>query len=183
VLGGVRFFEEVAGQVGKNMIRLRWIKNYCARVRFRLRLKAIGVRIGSNCVLNNVDFIGPAIIEPYCRIFGDPRIRIGKNFYANVACHFQGEIQIGDDVQIGPKTVIWGRDHGIAKNKLIREQAHIRAPIVIGDDVWIGANCAILKGVTIAKGVVIGAGSVVTRDIPEYGIAVGNPARVIRYRK
>jgi acetyltransferase-like isoleucine patch superfamily enzyme len=94
-----------------------------------------------------------------------------------------GEISIGNDVQIGPKTVIWGRDHSFSKDMLIREQGYIKAPIMIGDDVWIGANCTILKGVVISKGAVIGAGSVVTRNIPEYAIAAGNPARVIGCRE
>lgn len=75
-----------------------------------------------------------------------------------------------------------GRDHGLRKDALIREQPHTKKPIRIGDDVWIGANVTILKGVCIGKGAVVGAGSVVTRDIPEYAVAVGNPAKVIRYR-
>ena len=53
----------------------------------------------------------------------------------------------------------------------------------MGDDVWIGTNSVVLPGVTIGKGAVIGAGTVVTKDIPEYAIAVGNPARVIKYRE
>jgi acetyltransferase-like isoleucine patch superfamily enzyme len=65
----------------------------------------------------------------------------------------------------------------------IRMQEHIKQSISIGDDVWIGANVTILKGVNIANGVVIGAGSVVIKDIPEYAIVVGNPARIIKYRE
>lgn len=165
------------------MIGFRDIIGFCARQRLLRRLRARGVRIGKHCVFSNVEFLGPATLEPFCRLLGDPRIRIGRHFYANVACHFLGEIEIGNDVHIGPKTVIWGRDHGMAKNRLIREQGHIKAPIVIGDDVWIGANCTILKGVIVSRGAVIGAGSVVTKSIPEYAIAAGNPARVIRYRE
>lgn len=54
--------------------------------------------------------------------------------------------------------------------------------IKIGNDVWIGANATILKGVTIGNGAVIGAGTVVVKDIPEYGVVVGNPGRVVKYR-
>lgn len=57
-----------------------------------------------------------------------------------------------------------------------------KGPITVGHDVWFGARCIVLGGVTIGNGAVIGAGSIVTRDIPPYAIAVGNPARVIRYR-
>ena len=66
---------------------------------------------------------------------------------------------------------------------LIREQEHITEKVKIGNDVWIGANCTILKGVAINDGAVIGAGSVVVNDIPEYAIAVGNPAIVKKYRE
>lgn len=141
-----------------------------------------GIILGENCVFVRTKFSGKAKIEPFCRLIGDPLITIGKNFYMNAGCHILGEITIGNDVQIGPKTVIWGRDHAIEKAKLIREQGHVKKPIVIGNDVWIGANVTILKGVTIGKGAVIGAGSVVTKDIPEYAVVVGNPGRVIRFR-
>jgi len=145
-----------------------------------LRFKGITIR--DHCIYFRVKFSGRAIIEPYCRINGDRLIVIGNNFYMNAGCHLLGEITIGDDVQIGPKTVIWGRDHGIAKDKLIREQPRIRMPITIGNDVWIGANVTILKGITIGNGAVIGAGSVITKDVPEYAVVAGNPGKIIRYR-
>nr|WP_010383587.1 DapH/DapD/GlmU-related protein [Pseudoalteromonas rubra] len=148
--------------------------------RYSLRLK--GVFLYNNTVCSNVEFRGTAKIEPYCRLVGAPKISFGNNFYANAHCHFLGEITFGDDVMIGPKTVIWGRDHGIELGKPMKSQPHINAPINIGNDVWIAANVTILKGVTIGNGAVIGAGSVVTKDVPENAIAVGNPAKVIKYR-
>jgi len=69
------------------------------------------------------------------------------------------------------------------KSKLIRNQPDLQLPVQIGSDVWIGANCTILGGVQIGDGAVVGAGSIVNKDIPAYAIAVGNPARVIKYRK
>ncbi len=146
-------------------------------------LKRKGVSIKHHAVFSRVQFEGKATIEPYCRLFGDPVIKIGSNFYLNVGCHLLGEIYIGKDVIIGPKTVFWGRDHGLARNELIRKQPHNKEPITIGNDVWIGANVTILKGVNIGTGAVIGAGSVVTRDIPEYSVAAGNPAKVIKKRE
>ncbi len=146
-------------------------------------LKRQGVLIYNNCIFSGVKFNGKAIIEPYCRLVGDPNIILGNNFYANVGCHFLGNIIIGDDVMIGPKTVLWGRDHGIDRASPMNQQSHIKKQITLGNDVWIGANVTILKGVTIGNGAVVGAGSVVTKDVPDYAIVVGNPANVIRYRE
>lgn len=159
------------------------IKNKVKIFAKKIILRKKGVIIHNNCTFQGVKFLGNAQIEPYCRLNGDPEVVIGNNFYMNAGCPILGEIKIGNDVQIGPKTVIWGRDHGISREKLIRNQPHLKKPIVIGNDVWIGANVTVLKGVNIGKGAVIGAGSIVTEDIPEYAIAVGNPAKVIRYRE
>lgn len=146
-------------------------------------LKKKGVIIYNNCRFSGTVFKGKAVIEPYCRLSGDPKIIIGNNFYMNAGCHILGEITIGDDVMIGPKTVIWGRNHGILKGSPMKEQPHDKSSIIIGNDVWIGANTTILKGVNIGNGAVVGAGSVVTKDIPEYAIVVGNPAKILKYRK
>ncbi|HFG1877168.1 TPA: DapH/DapD/GlmU-related protein [Vibrio cholerae] len=145
-------------------------------------LKRKGVTIYNNTVFSGCNFLGSAVVEPYCRLSGDPKIVIGDNFYLNAHCHLLGNIIFGENVMIGPKTVIWGRDHGTAMGIPMKVQPHIKQDIVIGDDVWIAANVTILKGVTVGKGVVIGAGAVVTKDIPDYAIAVGNPARVVKYR-
>lgn len=141
------------------------------------------MKIYNNTVFSGCDFLGKAIIEPYCRLSGDPKIIIGNNFYLNAYCHLLGNISFGDNVMVGPKTVIWGRDHGMVLGSPMNSQPHIKADIKIGSDVWIAANVTILKGVTIGNGAVIGAGAVVTKDIPEYAIAVGNPARVVKYRE
>lgn len=145
-------------------------------------LKKKGVKLYNNTVFSGCDFMGTAVIEPYCRLSGDPKISIGNNFYCNAYCHLLGNITIGDDVMIGPKTVIWGRDHGMEIGLPMTQQPHRKEDIAIGNDVWIAANVTILKGVRIGTGAVIGAGAVVTKDIPEYAIAVGNPARVVKYR-
>jgi acetyltransferase-like isoleucine patch superfamily enzyme len=159
------------------------IKNTIKLFIKKILLNRQGVVVHNNCTFGDVKFKGTAVIEPYCRLSGDSKIIIGDNFYMNAGCHIQGDITIGKDVMIGPKTVIWGRDHGLSKDMPIRMQEHIKQSISIGDDVWIGANVTILKGVNIANGVVIGAGSVVIKDIPEYAIVVGNPARIIKYRE
>lgn len=149
----------------------------------KLLLRRKGVVIENNCIFSGVNFIGRARIEPYCRLIGDPEIIIGNNFYMNAGCHILGEITIGNDVLIGPKTVIWGKDKEIRRGELIREQPDIKSPITIGNDVWIGASSTVLKGVCIGDGAVVGAGSVVTKDIPENAIVVGTPAKIIKFRE
>ena len=149
---------------------------------FRMRLR--GVRLNGKVKIGGNVHIGEnTVIEEGCRIIGTPGITIGKNFYATAYVHMLGGITIGDDVIVGPKVVMWARDHGISKDKPIREQPHLVKPITIGSDVWIGAAAVILKGVNIADGAIVAAGSVVTRDIPAWAIVAGVPARVMRYRK
>lgn len=114
-------------------------------------------------------------------------VSIGKhcNFNENImiASTAPGRIQIGDYVIMGPNTVIRNANHAYQSlDTPIRYQGSPVADVVIGDDVWIAANVVIVPGVTIGKGAVIGAGAVVTRDIPDYGVAVGVPARVVKYR-
>ena len=160
-------------KTNKNALKL-WISK---KLLFRK-----GVIIHNNTVFSGLEFLGKAKIEPYCRLIGDPKIIVGDNFYMNSGCHILGNITFGKDVQIGPKTVIWGRDHGMSRNKPMKNQIQIKEDIVIHDDVWIGASVTILKGVSIGTGAVIGAGAVVTKDVPEYSISVGNPAKVIKFR-
>jgi maltose O-acetyltransferase len=148
----------------------------------RVMLRRKNVFISNHTVIENVEFKGAAVIEQYCRIIGDSKIVIDDDFYLNVACHFLGEIYIGKHVMIGPKTIIWGRDHGMAMDKPMKHQPHTREKIIIKDDVWIGANAIILKGVTIGTGAVVAAGAVVTKDVPDYAIVGGNPAKIIKYR-
>jgi len=149
----------------------------------RVALRRKNVFIRSHSVIHKVTFEGSAVIEPYCRLIGDNKIVIGDDFYANVACHFLGEIYIGKHVMIGPKTIIWGRDHGMELGIPMKHQPHQKAKIIIEDDVWIGANAIILKGVTIGKGAVVAAGAIVTKDVPQYAIVGGNPAKIIKYRQ
>lgn len=149
----------------------------------RIKLRFKGVKIYNNTVFKNVKFNGKATIEPYCRLIGIPNISVGENFYLNSNCHLLGEIEIGDNVLIGPKTVIWSRDHGTKLGELINKQKRLNKKIVIESDVWIGANVTILKGVIIKSGAVVAAGSVVTKDVLKNCIVGGNPAKLIKKRK
>ena len=114
------------------------------------------------------------------------RIVIGENAYINVNCYITScnGIQIGDNVLIAENVSIRDYDHEYSDTgKPIFLQGLRDAPIYIGDDVWIGRGVMITSGVTIGKGCIIGANAVVTKDLPDYSIAVGIPARVIRTRK
>ena len=94
-----------------------------------------------------------------------------------------GSISIGENTMIGPRVVIVAANHAFADLELpIRYQGHIGKCIVIKHDVWIGANCVVLGGVNIGEGSVIGAGAVVTRDVPPREVWGGVPARFIKAR-
>lgn len=101
--------------------------------------------------------------------------------YGYVGC--SGKIVIGNNVMFGPKCSLFAENHVFSDAKsTIKSQGVKQKGIKIGDDCWIGSNTTILDGVSLGKGVVIGAGSIVTHDIPDRAIAIGVPARVIKYR-
>lgn len=106
-------------------------------------------------------------------------IHIGKKVFINSGCKFQdqGGIFIGDGVLIGHNVVIATLNHDLHPEK--RQGMHPK-PVKIGRNVWIGSNSTILPGVTVGDNAVIGAGSVVTRDVPENMVVAGNPAKVIK---
>ena len=128
--------------------------------------------------------IGKTIDDDFCLFppfYTDcgKNIKIGKKVFINSGCQFQdqGGITIGDNSLIGPKTVLATLNHGF----LPQDRASLDpSPIVIGKGVWIGANVTILPGVTIGDNAIIGAGSVVTKDVPQNTIVAGVPAKKIK---
>lgn len=106
---------------------------------------------------------------------------IGNHFYSNfnLIVVDDGEVHIGDYVMCAPNVTISTTGHPVC-GEYRRNGTQFSLPIHIGNDVWLGANCVILPGVTIGNNVVIGAGSVVTHDIPGNSVAVGSPCRVLR---
>lgn len=148
-----------------------------------VRLDATGVnnqiQIGSSVMLD----LGVSIIMggscPDCRI------EIGDNTYIGpyTCITGPGTITIGKDCLIGAHTGIFANNHIFADpQQLIREQGVTRKGVLIEDDCWLGTKVSVLDGVTIGRGSVIGAGAVVTKNIPPYSVAVGVPAKVIAYR-
>lgn len=101
----------------------------------------------------------------------------------NVIITTSGGVEIGDRVLIGYGTTVISSNHIIPdRSKRIFDAGHKNKKVVISSDAWIGSNCVILPGVEIGKGAVVGAGSVVTKNVPEYAVVVGSPAKIIRYR-
>lgn len=108
-------------------------------------------------------------------------IIIGENVFINGNCTFLdgGKITIGNNVKIGPSVQIYTPQHPMNYMER-REPIETCFPVTIEDDVWIGGNTTILPGITIGARSIIGAGSVVTKNIPSDCVAVGNPCKVIK---
>lgn len=116
------------------------------------------VKIGDNCLINHNNLLQPGK---------------GPN----------GSITIGNCVHTGVNVMFMAFNHGFYTTEIpTKEQDYMDAPIVVEDDVWIGGGSIILAGVTIGKGAIIGAGAVVNKDVPEYAIVGGVPAKVLKYR-
>ncbi len=113
-------------------------------------------------------------------------LTIGAHTHVQPRCQFsayKSPIRIGRDVQIAPYCAFYPYDHGITPGETIRKQPlRTKGGITIEDDVWLGVGVLVLDGVRIGKGAVIGAGAVVTKDVPDGAIAAGVPARVITTR-
>ena len=112
-------------------------------------------------------------------------IYIGSNTYINgytmMCAGKNSKIIIGEDCLISYHVHIRTTTHNYEdKNVLIRNQGHKENDIIIGNDVWIGGNVCVMPGVTIGDNTIIGAGSVVTKDIPSNVVAVGNPCKIIK---
>ena len=143
------------------------------------RLRLVGGHVGTDVRIARNVYIGVA-----------DKFSIGNSSFINTGTLIlaggtgtTGTIRIGNDVLIGPHVILVSGSHRYdLLDRPIRQQGEIYKPIIIEDDVWIGAHVVIMPGVTVGKGSVIGAGAVVSNDIPAYSIAVGVPARVIKSR-
>lgn len=139
------------------------------------------IRIGDDAVISNRNtwIVG-------LKVFDDAKLEIGDR----VTLGYMNVISVAKSVRIGSDCLFAGEVKILDNNshsldfELRREHAALEpddvAPVVIENDVWIGTNCIVLKGVTIGQGAVIAAGAVVTKDVPPFTVAAGNPARVIK---
>ncbi len=120
------------------------------------------------------------ITPPFFCDYGT-HIEVGDNFFANYGCTILdvAKVEIGDNVFFAPHVSIYTAGHPIHPDSR-NSMYEYGLPVKIGGNTWIGGNVVIVPGVTIGEGCVIGAGSVVTRDVPPFSVAAGNPCRVIR---
>lgn len=131
---------------------------------------------------NNFSLGLRSVIEDFSTINnGVGNVIIGDRTIIGMGNTIIGPVTIGNDVMFAQNIVVSGMNHGYEDVDVPPSiQKEICKQINIADDVWIGANCVITAGVSIGKHSVIGAGSVVTKDVPSFSVAVGNPARVIK---
>lgn len=137
-----------------------------------------------------IPFIGnTSEIRPYCTILGTNNVIIGERviippftLLSTFPGNSESNITIEDDVLLGPNVSIYGSTHKFSEcYKPIKDQGYECKPVLLKKGCWIGINSVVLPGVTIGKNAVIGANSVVTKDIPDYAVAVGAPAKVIKF--
>lgn len=134
-------------------------------------LKEMFAEIGEDCYIET----------PLRANWGGRHVHFGKNIYTNFNLTLVDDthIHVGDYCQIGPNVVLATAGHPILPE--LREKGYqYNAPVRIGRNCWLGAGVVVVPGVTIGDNVVVGAGSVVTRDLPDNVIAVGNPCKILR---
>lgn len=155
----MRFLPEYFQPYGKPF---HWIKRSLLRV--ALTRCGKGINVGFACCIS-------------------PRVEIGDYSSFGNRCVIQGGVQIGSDVMMGPDVKIYTRNHNMQDASIpMRLQGDSFSPVRIGDDVWIACNVVILPGVTVGSHAVIGAGTIVVHDVPDYSIVVGNPGKVVKFR-
>ena len=143
-------------------------------------------KIRSSVALYLFDSCGSNInIEKDADFGSGQGISIGNNSGLGINCRVRGPLTIGNDVMMGPDVVIMTNSHNFDRIDIPMNAQGSAIPkkVIIGNDVWIGTRVIILPGVTIGNGAIIGAGAVVTKDVPDMAIVGGCPAKIIRYRK
>lgn len=135
------------------------------------------LKIGNNVVIQDYSFF--QLTKPHPKVVIGNDVVIGRHSMITA----KGNITIGSYTRIGAFVQILDQGHGFEKNQLIMNQNAIVKDTTIGEDCWIGTGAKILKGLKIGNGVVIGANAVVTKDIPDYAIVGGVPAKIIKYRE
>jgi acetyltransferase-like isoleucine patch superfamily enzyme len=171
--------------------RTRLISEFRRRLasrRGRVAIDRRGFRAGPGCsfraIGRGIIEVGEAVhLEERVLLQSEGRLEIGPWVYVNrdVMIVALDSIAIGEGTRVAERVSIRDHDHSFNLPGLpIRQQGYTSAPIRIGRECWIGCNAVILKGVTLGDHAVVGAGAVVTRDVPAHSVAVGVPARVVR---
>ncbi|MDD3312785.1 acyltransferase [Pseudodesulfovibrio sp.] len=155
-MAGGRLFDIAAGVEIQGLANLSLGYDVCIESRCTLLCPNAPLTMGEHCYLNR-------------------NVRLGSSGDA--------PLTLGDNVMIGPNVVMDTSRHNMDRTDVpMKEQGLSYAPITVGDDVWIGANAVVVCGVTLGRGCVVGAGSVVTHDVEPHAVVGGVPARVIRRR-
>jgi acetyltransferase-like isoleucine patch superfamily enzyme len=147
-----------------------------------MALSQKGIVGGDNVTIGAYSTIKPS--SYYGRNLG-VGLKIGNNSnigrYSYIGC--SGGITIGDNVMMGPRVGLFAENHVYDDiDRVMRDQGVKRQPILIEDDCWLASSSTILAGVTVGRGAIVAAGSIVTADVPPYAIVGGAPAKVIRHR-
>lgn len=134
-----------------------------------------------------MNITGNARISPTVSLRWGENIYLGKNSHISQYCCLwagkNSKIVLGDNLLMGPGVKIFSLNHGINAGIPMNIQPPTEKDVIIGNDVWLGANTVVVAGVTIGDGAIVAAGSVVTKDVPEYTIVGGNPAKMIKKRQ
>jgi acetyltransferase-like isoleucine patch superfamily enzyme len=176
---------------------LRWIKAIQSRWR-NWYYRSLGVKLQGYVGLADIEItrnFSDIELEAHCSLdkgvvllssglpSGHPKIYVGTGTYINRNTFLDASLslRIGRHCAIGPGCYLTDHDHGYQVGLAPLEQPLVSKPTEICDRVWLGANVVVLKGVTIGENAIVGAGSVVTKDIPARTVSVGVPSRIIRY--
>lgn len=183
------------------MLRLRGVRSRASSWPRRLALRLRGVTIHRSVLVGRgVEIVGRGsritigagtVLERNCRLTvsmaphaADARLRIGQRVLVGVGtqltCH--QDLNIGDDVLIAAGCYITEANHGTAAGAVIRDQPQVYAAVTLVSGCWLGAHTVVAPGVSIGEGAVVGAGSVVTRDVDAHAVVAGVPARFIKFR-
>ncbi|MCA9482375.1 MAG: acyltransferase [Nitrospina sp.] len=134
------------------------------------------IYLGNNVTLQNYSYF--QLTKPHPSLYIGDNTVVGRHTMVTA----KNSIKIGSNVLIGAYVQIIDHNHGIRKHAVIREQTAEIGEVLIEDDVWVGAGAKVLNNSKVGRGAVVGANAVVTGDIPPFAIAVGAPAKVIKYR-
>lgn len=165
----------------------------------RARGRALALR---GAAVKRKAFLGPRcrVDRPWCVSIGsrfvaedsvylkivadDASLLLGEYVFVGRGSEFDvlQKITVGDHTVIAPGCFITDHNHGLAPDSRIDQQISKASPVQIGNDVWLGAKVVVVAGVKIGDGAVVGANSVVTRDVPPMAVVAGSPARLLRYR-
>ncbi len=171
----------------QRIVTRRFVPGFIVTLYYFARYRCIVHPKAAVQLSDRITFGRKTTIHPYTRIIlGEGSVTMGSfcnlQSFTTIAAG-DSMVRIGNDVRIGPNCNLLGEDHEYRdRSTPVHRQGRLAKGLEIGDDVWIGANCVILPGVHLGHGAIIGAGSVVTKSVPAFMVAVGNPARPVKER-